>query len=133
MKNIFTLILCCLLTLGTFSNSYAALLGNAVPSQQTSTVDGSLILKTSAGYLQGFSVTSGAAAGYVLIFDSATVPSNGTVTPKFCYNLPATSTTGATWVPYSMPFTNGLVIVFSTTGCFTKTISATAFISGQVQ
>ena len=113
--------------------AHANPLGNPVTSQQTSVAAGSLILKATGGWLQGFSATSGATSGYVLIFDSATVPADGTVTPKFCYNLPATSTTGGQWVPYSVPFVNGVMLVFSSTGCFSKTISDTAFLSGQAQ
>ena len=107
--------------------------GNPIPSVQTSTAAGSLVFKATPGLLMGFSMTTGASAGYLLFFDATSVPADGTVTPKFCYSVPATSTYAASWLTYPPFFTNGIVAVFSTTGCFTKTISATAFISGQVQ
>lgn len=111
----------------------ASPIGNPIISVQTPLAAGSLILKTSQGYLNGFDATSGATAGYVLFFDSATVPADGTVAPKLCYVLPASNTTGASWLTYPVPFSNGIVAVFSSTGCFTKTISNTAFFSGQIQ
>lgn len=110
-------------------------LGNPITSQQTATAAGSLILKTSAGFLNEFTLTSSSTtAGYVLIFDSATVPADGTVTPKFCYYTAAPGTVSQSFGAYSVPFANGITVVFSTTGCYTKTISNTAiFISGQIQ
>ena len=111
----------------------AAPLGNPIVAVQNSTAAGDLIAKASSGLLNGFSATSGASNGYVLIFDSATVPSDGPVTPKLCYILPAYSTTGASWINNPVNFVNGITLVFSTTGCFSKTISNTGFFSAQVQ
>ena len=107
--------------------------GVPITSQQTSVAASSLVAKATTGFLTGFSVTSGATAGYVLIIDAATAPSNGTVTPRFCYALPASSTVGASWIQSPVPFTTGIVIEFSSTGCFAATSSATAFISTQIQ
>lgn len=46
----------------------------------TAAVAGSQIAKASAGKLYGFNVGAGASAGYVMIFDSATVPASPGVT-----------------------------------------------------
>lgn len=104
----------------------------AVAPAASSSVGNSLILKASGANLYSFHVTSGASAGYILLFNSATVPADGAVTPVGCWALAANSTfsTG-----YHVParLSNGAVLVFSTTGCFTKTASATAFFSGVVQ
>lgn len=108
-------------------------IGNPITSIQSAAAEGSHILKAAQGYLNGFSATTGAAAGYVMLIDSATVPADGAVTPKFCYQVPANTTISETWGAYPAVFNNGIVIVFSTTGCFTKTISATAFFSAQTQ
>jgi len=108
-------------------------LGNPVVSVQSTVAESSHVLKATAGSLFGFSATSGASAGYVLLFDAATAPNDGTVTPKLCYSIPASSTTGASWIDYPLAFNTGIVAVFSTTGCFTKTASATAFFNAQVQ
>jgi hypothetical protein len=115
------------------ASAEAAPIGNPITSVQSSAVESSHILKASSGLLNGFSATSGATAGYVLLIDSASVPADGAVTPKFCYSLPATQTTGASWISYPAPFSSGIVIVFSTSGCFTKAASATAFFSAQIQ
>jgi hypothetical protein len=105
---------------------------NPSPQTVTTVAAGSLVLKASSGALYGFTVTSGASAGYVLVFDAVAAPADGTVTPAMCYKIAATSTIS---MPYNPPalFATGITVVFSTTGCFTKTVSATAFISGQVQ
>lgn len=72
------------------------------------------------------SVTSGASAGYLLVFDAIAIPADGAVTPKLCRAVAANATLSTT---FSSPaaFRNGIVMVFSTTGCYTKTASATAF------
>ena len=103
-------------------------IGSQIASTQTATAAGSIVLKAAAGVLTGFSVTSSSTtAGYVMVFDSATVPSDGTVTPKFCYYLTAPGTVAASWLQYPVPFANGISVVFSSTGCYTKTISNTGF------
>jgi zona occludens toxin (predicted ATPase) len=104
---------------------------SAVPANSTS-VESSHIFKVGQSTLFGLSVTIGATAGYVLIFNSATVPSDGAVTPVACYQVAANSTLGVAFTPFPLAMSNGIVAVFSTTGCFTKTASATAFFLGEV-
>jgi hypothetical protein len=85
--------------------------------------------------LYSMTVTIGATSGYLMIFDLATAPSNGPVTPKYCVPVTSSGTNGtqsATWVNGAL-FYNGVVAVFSTTGCLTLTLSATAFFSAQVR
>lgn len=113
--------------------AFAYPLGNPIAIVNSQAAESSHILKASSGVLNGFSATSAGTAGYVLIFDSATVPADGAVIPKMCYILPATQSTGASWLTYPAPFINGIVVAFSSTGCFTKTSSATAFFSAQIQ
>jgi hypothetical protein len=62
------------------------------------------------------------------------VPADGTVAPVYCIPVPASSAvsisfSGAPPDAYSI----GIVAVFSTTGPFTKTSSATAFFTWRVQ
>jgi len=108
-------------------------LGNPIVSVQSAAEEGNHVLKATPGWLNGFDATTDTTAGYVLFFDATSDPSDGSVMPKLCFVLPATQTTGASWLTYPVPFDNGIIIVFSTTGCFTKTESATAFFSAQVQ
>jgi hypothetical protein len=102
----------------------------ALTSAQTAAVAGSLIAKASAGNLYGFNVTAGASAGYILVYNSATVPVDGATTPVFV--LPIAANAGLAY-NFDIPLrcSAGITIVFSTTGPFTKTLSATAFIQAQ--
>lgn len=110
------------------SETPSAAASSAPTSTQTAVAAGSVVAKASAGNCYGFNVVSGASAGYLLLFDSSTVPADGTVTPKKAYVMAANSSLGVHWdVPRR--FGSGITAVFSTTGPFTKTISATAFIS----
>lgn len=101
----------------------------------TPVVSGSLesghVLKASAGNLYRLTVTS-SISGYILVFNSITVPADGAVTPQMCRVVNAGSTEiDHTAIPDR--FATGISVAFSTTGCFTKTASATAMIEGSVQ
>lgn len=100
----------------------------AVLSSQSTVAEGSRVAKASAGNLYGFECCSGASAGYLMVFDSATVPAEGAVAPKLVYAV-AANTSFARQVTYPFRCTTGITLVFSTTGPFTKTISATAFLA----
>lgn len=115
---------------GASAPSASALSG--VAPAATPVAAASLVAKASPGNLYGYNVTSAASAGYVMIFNSTTVPADGTVTPAMC--LPLAANTGAD-MSYTTPeyYSAGVTFVFSTTGCFTKTASATAFISANVK
>lgn len=95
---------------------------------KTSAAASSLVISGGNPTLYYLNVVSGASAGYVMVFPGASVPADGAVAPTLCFTVAANST-------FVMPptdrvyFTGGVVAVFSTTGCFTKTASATAFIS----
>lgn len=83
--------------------------------------------------LRALTVTNGATAGYVLVFNATSAPADGAVTPVYCWAMPATNSTIG--VDFTTParFTTGITVVYSTTGCFTKTASATAFFSAEVK
>lgn len=91
------------------------------------------IIKGSGGNLYDWQVTSGASAGYVMIFNATTAPADGAVTPAQCVTVAANTTVGSSFNLVPEYYATGIVIVFSTTGCFTKTASATAFIRGRAQ
>lgn len=99
----------------------------------TSAASSALIVKTVGADLYDVNVVSGASAGYVLVLDANAVPADGTVTPALC--LPVAANTGLDISLRAQPmfFRAGIVVVFSTTGCFSKTASATAFISAAAQ
>ncbi len=91
------------------------------------------VIKASAGNLVSFQVSSAGSAGFAMVHNSTTVPAAGAVTPVGCFPLAANSTVAITYAPYPMYLSTGISISFSTTGCFTQTDSATAFIVGQAK
>lgn len=98
-------------------------------------LEGSHVLKASAGNLYSAYVTTGATPGLLMIFNATTAPADGAVTPIHCLEAPANSTVGLSFSgapPES--YATGITAVFSTgTSCVTKAVSATAFFHGSVQ
>lgn len=94
---------------------------------------GGLVAKASAGYLYGVNVTTGATAGYVLVTNTATIPADGAIVPSKCVALAANTSLDLGWRASPLYSATGFSISFSSTGCFTKTASATAFISVDVR
>lgn len=92
----------------------------------------SLIGKNAAGNVYGVNAVC-PVAGFVMLLDSATVPTAGgaTVTPKKVW---AVAAGGSIEVGYYIPLkmAAGAVLVFSTTGPFTYTASSTAFLEMEV-
>lgn len=105
----------------------------AITPTVTAAVASNLVAKASAGNLYGFHVTAGASAGYVLLFNATSLPADGAITPQGCYALAANTTLVVDLRPLPKRFATGITIGYSTTGCFTLTASATAFISADVQ
>lgn len=98
----------------------------------------SQVVKASAGTLFSFEVeadsTLAGSAWYVMFFDATSVPSAGTVAPKKCYWVPAsTQQTGGTFASGGIAFTTGIVEVVSSAGCGTYTPSAHATLSADYQ
>ena len=100
---------------------------------RTPAVAGSLVVKVGTVYLAGLNVTSGASAGYVMLFDAATVPADGPVAPLRCMPIAANTGLDINWRAAPIYLQQGAVVVFSTSGCFTKASSSTAFIAGDIQ
>lgn len=103
--------------------------GAGVTSSATSTAAASIVFKTTAGNLYGINVVSGSTAGYLMLFNSTSTPADGVVTPVKC--LPVAANSGF-YITFEVPlrFSAGITAVFSSTGPFNKTASATAYISG---
>jgi hypothetical protein len=107
----------------------------AITPVVTSAVASSLVLKASAGNLYSVTLTTGATAGLLMVFNATSAPADGAVTPVYCVDVAATSTVAINFIPGPpAQFATGITAVFSSgTNCFSKTASATAFISGMVQ
>lgn len=119
---------------GTISLAPTSAAASGIAPVVSSSAESSHVLKSSAGNLYGVYVTTGATPGYLLVFDATSAPSNGAVTPKQCIIAPANATTGLNYgLGPPAVFATGITAVFSTTGCFTLTLSATTFFNGAVK
>lgn len=105
----------------------------SLPSQVTTTLASNKQICAGPCELKGFEVkpdTNG--DGYVLVYDLTAAPTDGAVTPKKCYKSAADKNFAVDFGP-GLPMMVGAVVVFSSTGCFTQTLSVHAFISGEAQ
>lgn len=102
----------------------------AIASTATSVAASNIVLKASAGNLFSLCANAGASAGYLMVFDATSAPVDGAVTPIWSAPIAAN---GMFFTDFAYPIrcATGITLVFSTTGPFTKTASATAFLSGQ--
>jgi hypothetical protein len=106
----------------------------AITPGASSALEAGHILKASAGNLYSLYGLSTDVDGYLMTFNATSIPADGAVTPIEC--IPVFSGSSAT-IDFSgtLPdqYSTGIVAVFSTTGPFTKTASATAFFKWRVQ
>lgn len=91
------------------------------------------IVSASPANLLSFNVsadaTLSAAAWWVMIYNAASIPADGIVTPAKCFAMPSGATSSSFSFHNPVAFSTGIVVGVSTTGCFTKTSSSHAFIS----
>jgi hypothetical protein len=95
--------------------------------------EASHLIRGAPGNLYSLYVTTGAVAGYVMTFNAITAPADGAVAPIECVAAPANSTISISFNGPPDIYSLGIVAVFSSTGCFTKTASATAFFKARAQ
>lgn len=108
-------------------NPAASVLASTSPASSLSIVGSKWVL--------GFHVTT-PTQGYLMAFDAASVPADGAVTPQLCVVVPPPAAPGlsatvsvSASAQLAFQTTNGIVLVFSSTGCFTKTAVSTAYFS----
>lgn len=111
--------------------------GAALTPVSSSALAANTVIKAGAGNLYGFQVSADstlyAAAWWIMVYDATSAPVDGAVTPKKCYAQPLGTQSAAYAWPMPIAFSTGIVIGVSTTGCFSKTASTHAFISGDAQ
>jgi hypothetical protein len=93
------------------------------------------VLKASAGNLHSLSVyIDGASARWIMVYNSTTVPADGATTPVLVWRVPSDGVSGWLNIPFNTPisFSTGISVACSSTGPLTKTASAVAYISGQI-
>lgn len=98
----------------------------------TTTAASSKVFKAAQGILHSLSVTA-SGDGYVMVFDSAVVPADGTVQPAYCWKIAANTSIAINFEPNPMSLKNGIAIAISSTGPFTKTTSPTGHIVAQFE
>lgn len=93
------------------------------------------VMKASQATVISYGVTTGATAGFLMVFNFTTAPADGAVTPAaLAIQVPANATVTRTYSPPStLQLSTGFTVCFSSTGPFTKTASATAMLEGTWQ
>ncbi len=112
-------------------------MGSITPAVAGSSAS-SVVILAKPGNLIGAYFTAGATQGWGMIFNSATVPSNGSTTAgtasgdlEECIYVPADTTQSINFQGLPVEaYSAGISAVFSSTGCGTLTLSATAFVHG---
>lgn len=108
----------------------AAAAAGIVPVVTTSDAASALVVCASACNLYGFTAKS-TVAGFFIVLNATSAPADGAVTGMLTCIAYPTLGAQATFDAGAAPIRagTGVTIVFSTTGCYTKTASATATIS----
>lgn len=99
----------------------------------SATAEASHLIKGGPGNLYSLYVTTGATAGYLMTFDANVVPADGPVKPIECVLAPANNTISISFSGPPDIYAHGIVAVFSSTGCYVKTASPTAFFKARAQ
>lgn len=100
----------------------------AIAPVSSTALESSHVISAAACSLYGITCTIGATAGWLMLFDATSAPADGAVTPAYFVPAGSNGTFGSVSVAFHYPlkFSTGCVAVFSTTGPFSKTASATA-------
>lgn len=117
--------------------AFAQPLQVAVTPISSTAAEASHILKALPGKLYWLAVSNQTStAGFVQVFNSITVPADGSVVPLLCVNIPATGTVTLSFLDTPpAQFTTGITAVISSGAvCTTKTTGvATAFFQALLQ
>lgn len=106
----------------------------AITPGASASLEAGHVLKASAGNLYSLYVMTTSVAGFLMTFNATSIPANGAVNPVECIQIPAGSAAAISFdgAPPDY-YSTGIVAVFSSTGPFTKTASATAFFKWRVE
>lgn len=107
-------------------------IGQPVALSQSAATEGTHVFKATGGVVYSLTVSNSSTAGWLMLFNSATAPADGTVAPVYCMYVPANQSLRLPF-DYPVALSTGIAVAYSSTGCFTKTASATAFFSAQIQ
>lgn len=99
---------------------------NGIAPTNSTALESNHVIKNGAGNLFWLTVTSDANAGFLMIFNATSAPTDGAVTPVYCVPIAASSGNPFSWQQVPMVFSTGITAVYSSTGCLTKTASVHA-------
>lgn len=102
---------------------------------QSSGAATSVILASGVGQVNSVNFVNGATAGFAVLYDSATVPTDGAlVATQIRWCMPIAINTGIRDTFGSpLPFYSGLVAFVSPTSCTTKAAATYGFVAAQVK
>jgi hypothetical protein len=103
-----------------------------IPLVSSGALEVSHIFRTASASLYTMQVVGLSAFGWLLVFDSVSIPDDGTVSPVAAIPATALAGTQITFGGTPASFVNGVVGVLSTTGPFVKTTGPTGFFSALV-
>lgn len=106
--------------------------GGAIPIAAGNGTAAGYVAKSGPGSLYWVRADVGV-SGFLMAFDATSVPADGAVSPVLCFPVFAGTSNFFIGTNDPIPFENGMAIVFSTTGPFTKTGTTNAFLSWRVQ
>jgi hypothetical protein len=102
----------------------------SIKSISSPALEASRLVCTASCNVYSMYVTTGATAGYFMTFPGTTNPPaspGGAVVPTDCVSVPAGATAALDYSGTNEPFSGGLVVAFSTTGCFVYNASPSVF------
>jgi hypothetical protein len=113
----------------------AGLAADAIKPQPSTAAESNHVYCTRPCLLRSLYITTGATAGYLMTVDAAAAPAAGgaAIAPINCVAVAANATLALDYGDTGEPYSTGLVAIFSTTGCFVNTASATAFLKARTQ
>lgn len=91
----------------------------------------SLVLRSTSCNVDIIQVNVGTVDGWLMLYEGAAPPSNGAIAPTFVWRAPANTTQDHGFDP-PLLMAGGAVLLFSTTGPATLTLSATAQFGGRI-
>ncbi len=111
-------------------------LGNA----SSTAAEASHIVCAAACNIFDVTVTTGAAAGFFIVWNDTTAPANGAIAGgggatawSKCIQVAANSSTALNYTLLPLRMSTGAVLLYSTTGCYNFTASATASFDWRVK
>jgi hypothetical protein len=106
----------------------------AITPAASSALEAGHVLKAGPGNLYSLYVMTTSVAGFLMTFNATSIPADGAVRPVECIQISAESAAAISFdgAPPDY-YSTGIVAVFSSTGPFAKTASATAFFKWRVE